>query len=130
MGLLEVGDAERATFAVERIGAAFLILGLLEEREHVVPAPALIAHLAPELKVLPLAADVDEAIDGTRSAENAPARPGDLPAFKLRFGLGLIAPIELFVENRPIIADRNMQPGIGNRGRRPPTKGRGSRDLR
>ena len=54
-----VGDAERAAGAMEIVGAALLVLGLLEIGQHVVIAPADIAELAPMVEILLLAADID-----------------------------------------------------------------------
>ena len=36
-----------------------------------------------------------------------------LAVFEFRFRLGLVTPIELIVEDCPVIANRNMQPGVG-----------------
>ena len=59
----QVGDAERPADAVQRVGAALLVLGLLEVGQHVVPCPADVAELAPIVVVAGLAADVDQAVD-------------------------------------------------------------------
>ena len=71
----QVGDAERAAGAVILVGAALLVLGLAEIRQHVVIGPAGIAELAPQVEILLLAADVDQAVDRGRPAEHLAARP-------------------------------------------------------
>ena len=59
-----LGNRKRPADAVKGVGTAFLVLGLLEKREQVVPAPARVAKLAPIVEVLGLATDVDQAVDG------------------------------------------------------------------
>ena len=54
---------ERPADAMQLVGPAFLILGLLEVGQHVVPCPADVAELAPIVVVAGLAADVDQAVD-------------------------------------------------------------------
>ena len=107
-----VGDPERPAHTVVVIGAAALILGLLEVGQKVVEAPAGVAQLAPVIEILLLAADVDQAVDRRRAAQHLAPRPGHLPAVEGGLGLGLIAPAELGVEDGPIVADRDVQPGI------------------
>ncbi len=107
----QIGDAQRTAGAVECIGAALLILGLLEIRQHVVIAPAGIAELAPMIEILRLAADIDEAVDRARTAEDLAARPHDLPAIDAGIRLGLEAPAQLRMHGAEI-ADGDMDPGI------------------
>ena len=54
-------DPPFAARAVQRVGAAVMVLVALEERQHVVPAPAVEAELAPAVVVGGLAAHVDHA---------------------------------------------------------------------
>src|SRR5438874_72153 len=71
----QIGDVERAALAVIIVGAALLVLGAAEIRQHVVIAPAEAAELAPIVEILFLAADVDQAVDRGGAAEHLAARP-------------------------------------------------------
>ena len=70
----QVRNRQRAADAVKIVGAALLVLGLLEIRQHVVKAPAAIAVLAPAIVILVLAAHVKQAVDRARSAQHLAAR--------------------------------------------------------
>ena len=75
---LGVGDAQRAVAAAERVVAAALVaLHALEEGQHLVIAPALVAHLRPGVEVLRLAAHEGHAVDRARAAEQLAARHRD-----------------------------------------------------
>ncbi len=75
----QVGDRQRAVAAVELVGAALLAFGATEIGEHVVIRPPGIAHLAPQVEILALAPDVDQAVDRRRPAQYAPSRPRHPP---------------------------------------------------
>ncbi|MPM46826.1 hypothetical protein SDC9_93533 [bioreactor metagenome] len=81
------------------IGAALVVLGALEIRQHIGPAPTRIALLGPVVVVLGLAARIDHGVDRAGAAQHlaarlvAPAsaqarlrRGGELPV--VRAGLG------------------------------------------
>ena len=110
--LLGVGHGKRAAGAVQGVRAALLILGLDEIGQDVVPVPAGIAELAPVPKVLGLAADVDQAVDRRAAAQHLAARPDDPPVVAARLRLGLVAPGDLGVDDGPVVADRQVNPGI------------------
>ena len=113
IGMTELGDRQRAADAMEIVGAAHLVLGLLEIGQHVVKAPALIAALAPAVVILVLAADVEQAVDRTRSAQHLAARLKHLPPVEARLRLGLVHPVDgLFLE-QPAIAERHVDPEVG-----------------
>src|SRR5262249_8262086 len=57
-----------------------IALDRLEVGQHLVERPALAAQLRPAIVIGRIAADPQHAIDGTRPAEHATARPVDLPA--------------------------------------------------
>src|SRR5216683_507208 len=88
----QIGNVERAALAVIIVGAAFLVLGAAEIREHIVIRPADIAELAPMVEILALAADIDEAVDRAGAAEHLAARPGDAAPAQPRHRLGLELP--------------------------------------
>src|SRR5205807_4083699 len=70
-----VGDVERSAGAVEVVAAAFVVLGLLEERQYVVVAPALVAELAPVVVVPGVAAHIEHGVDRRGAAQRLAARP-------------------------------------------------------
>ena len=65
MRLANIGNRERSANAMERIGAALLILGAPEIGQNIVETPADIAELPPMIEVLRLAADIEQTIDRT-----------------------------------------------------------------
>ncbi len=95
------------------VGAAFLILGLAEIRQHVVIRPAGVAELAPEIEILALAADVDQAVDRRRAAQGLAAWPGDPAVVEFRDRLGFEIPGDLGVVDVAIETGGNVDPGIG-----------------
>ena len=103
-------DPPFAARAVQFVGAAVIVLVALEERQHVVPAPALEAELAPAVVVGGLAAHIDHAVDGGRSAEHAAARIGDRAAVEPLLRRGLEPPVGARTADGEEIADRNVQP--------------------
>ena len=72
MRLGQIADGERPAGAVPNIGAADLVLGFLEIRQHVRKTPAGIAEIAPVVIVLRLAAHVEQAVDRARPAQHFP----------------------------------------------------------
>src|SRR5262249_44132108 len=94
------------------VGAAFVILGHTEIGKHVLVAPACVAELAPVVEVFGLTADVDQSIDGARSAESLAARRYDIAAVAFRLRFGLVAPVVSLVGEELAVAERDMQPGI------------------
>src|SRR5215217_4725184 len=78
--------------------------------QHVVPPPAGIAEVPPEVIILALTADDDETVNGTRSAERAAARPIDAPVVHVRIWLGLEPPVEPRMPHSLAVSDRQMDP--------------------
>jgi hypothetical protein len=78
----------RPALAVEFVGLAFPVLGLLEIGQHVVPRPATIAELGPVVEILGLAADIDHPVDRAGAAEHAAARIEDGAPVDAGIGLG------------------------------------------
>jgi hypothetical protein len=91
---VRVRHAERAAGAVELGGAALVVLGALEVGQHVVPAPAGVAEVAPLVVVAPVAADVDHRVERRGAAEHAAARDVDAAAVERGLGLGGEVPVE------------------------------------
>ena len=94
------------------VGAALLVLGLLEIGQHVVKAPADIAALAPAVVVLVLAAHIEQAVDRARSAQHLAARLEHLAAVQARLRLGLVHPVDGFFLEQLAVAERHMDPDV------------------
>lgn len=58
----QIGHAQRAVCAMEFIRSMLLIFCLAEIGQHVVIRPARIAELSPQIKVLALAANIDQPV--------------------------------------------------------------------
>jgi hypothetical protein len=116
MPVARVRDPERPAHAVQMIGTALVVLRLAEIRENVVITPPDIAELSPEVEVLGLAADVDQAVDRARSAQDLASRSDDLAAVTSRLRLGRVAPVEASVGEQLAKAERDMQPRMPVRG--------------
>src|SRR6478735_157438 len=91
--------------AVEIIGAALLVLGLLEERQHVVVAPAFAAALPPAVIIGRRAPHVDHAVDRAGAAQYLAARLVEDAAVELRFWLAVEHPVDPRVGERLGIAE-------------------------
>src|SRR4029079_12288466 len=74
--------------------AAAVALHALEDRQHILVAPAAVAELRPMIVVLALAANPHHAVDGAGAAEHAPARHGDRTPVGDFLGLGCIEPVD------------------------------------
>ncbi len=69
------------------------VFRLPEEWQHIVPAPALAAHLAPLVVVAGLAAHIDHAVDRGAAAKHLAARIADGATVQARLGFRLEAPV-------------------------------------
>src|SRR4029077_19972976 len=95
------------------VGAALLVLGAAEIRQHVVIGPADIAELAPMVEILTLAADVDEAVDRAGAAEHFSTRPRNSASTQPRHRLGLELPSDFGIIDVAIETGRNVDPRVG-----------------
>ena len=91
---VRVRDGQRPAGAVELRRAALVVLGALEVGQHVVPAPARVAEVAPLVVVAAVAADVDHRVQRGGAAEHAAAREVDAAAVERGLGLGCEVPVE------------------------------------
>ena len=89
-----------------------LVLVLLEVGQHVVPAPAGIAHLPPGVVVARLAAHVDHAVDRRAAAQHLAARIGEAAAVEARLLRGLEAPVGARVAHQVEVADGDVDPVV------------------
>jgi hypothetical protein len=105
-------DAQRPATAMACIVVEIVILRAAKQRQHVVPAPAGIAHLAPAVVVARLSAHVDHAIDGGTAAENLAARVEQRAAVEARLFCRAIAPVGARIADAVEIADRDMHPMV------------------
>ena len=112
MRLADIGDRERAADAVQLVGAALLILGAPEIRQHVGESPAGIAELPPVIVILVLAADIEQPVDRARSAQDLAARLDDPAIVQLGFRFRLVEPVDLGIIEQLAEAERNMNPHI------------------
>jgi hypothetical protein len=106
----KVADLERPADAVPGVGAAALVLRLLEVRQQLVEAPS---RHAPAVEVLALPADIDQAVDRRRAAEHLAARREDAPASKRRLRLRFVRPVDVGAAEELAVAERNMDPAVG-----------------
>ena len=94
------------------IWAALLILGAPEIGQHIVETPANIAELPPMIEVLRLAADIEQTIDRTRSAQHFAARLDDLAVVEIGLRLRTIEPVDLGVVEQLAVTERNVNPDV------------------
>ena len=100
-------------FAADRMMIAFaeeMVLVLLEERQHVVPAPAGEAELAPVVVVAGLAAHVDHGVDRRRAADHLAARIVQRAAVEAGHRFGLEHPVGARIADREQVTDRDVIP--------------------
>src|ERR1700730_1649081 len=99
--------------AADRVRLAFaeeMIFVALEIRQHVVPAPAAQAELAPVIVVGGLAAHIDHGVDRRRAADHLAARIIEAAAVEAFLWLGLKTPVGARIADGEQIADRNVKP--------------------
>src|ERR1700758_454079 len=82
---------ERTATAANLGLAALPVLGLFEEGQDLVPAPAAIAELRPVVEILGLAAHINETVDRARPAEYPAARVQDRAPGGAGVGLGIVS---------------------------------------
>ena len=112
MRLADIGDSERAADAVKIVGAARLIFGAPEVRQHVGKGPAGIAELAPMIVVLVLASNIKKPVDRARSAQDLAARLNDPAIVQFRFRLCFVQPIDLGIVEQLAVAERYVNPEV------------------
>jgi hypothetical protein len=87
-----------------------IILMALEPGQHVVPAPAGEAELAPMIIVGGLAAHIDHGVDGGRAADHLAAGIVQAAAVEAFLRLGLEHPVRTRIADGEEIADRDVVP--------------------
>jgi hypothetical protein len=97
---------------MRRIGAAFLVLGLAEERQHTVPIPANAAALPPQIVIGRVTAHVNHAVDRAGAAQHLATRLIHRAAFEFGLGLALEHPVETRVGEELAVAGRQMDPEV------------------
>ena len=88
----QVHHVERPADAVVGIGTALVVFGPPEPRQHVVPAPALVAQRRPVVVVARVAARIDHRVDRARAAQHLAARLVAAAAVQAGLRHGLKAP--------------------------------------
>ncbi len=89
-----LGDVQRPFSAVILVVVALVVLGLLEEGQHLAVAPALVAELAPVVVVGGVAAHIEHGVDRRGAAQRLAARPVHAPVVAMLLRHGLVAPVE------------------------------------
>src|SRR5262245_15624213 len=92
-----IRHVQRATDTMQLACTTLLVLRLLEEGQHAVPVPANAPPLTPVVVVLWVAAHVDHAIDGGRTAKRLAARHIDTAVVELRLRGTLELPVHSFI---------------------------------
>src|SRR5690242_14864430 len=93
MVVARIRHRQRPARAVQVVGSALVVFRLAEVGQNVLEAPADVAELTPVVKVLSLAADVDQTVDRARSTQNLAARLDHLAAVTTRLRYGLETPV-------------------------------------
>ena len=106
--LLQVHHVQRAARAMEGVAAAFVVLGLQEVGQHVLPGPARVALGGPMVVVLVLAADIDHRVDRTGPAQPSAARLVTQPAVQPGLRHRIEGPVDLTVRLADRETDRAM----------------------
>src|SRR5262249_47745261 len=103
-------DPPFAAGGVRRARPEEMVLVPLEERQHVVPAPAGQAELAPVVVIGRLAAHVDHGVDGGGAPDRLAARIIEAAAVEPGLGLGREQPVRARIADGEQAADRDMKP--------------------
>src|ERR1019366_4647879 len=112
VGVTQIGNRLRTANTVKIVSAALLVLGFLEIRQDVVITPSAVAVLAPAIIILVLAANVEQAVDRTRSAQDLAARLKYRTPLQSRFRFGLVHPVDALILEQPAISERHVDPEV------------------
>ena len=107
---LGIGDTQRPAPSAKALVAFLVAFHALEEGEHVLVGPALVAHLRPGVEVLRLAAHEGQPVDGAGAAQQLAARHRDAAAVGAGLGLGTVEPVDARIGDQPGVADRDAGP--------------------
>jgi len=97
---------------MEIVGAALLVLRLLEERQHRIPIPALAAALTPIVVIGRRAAHVNHPINRAGAAQHLAARLVQCAVVQLLLGLAFEHPVDARVRERLGVAERDVNPRV------------------
>ena len=106
------GDLPAAAGAVHTRRAGVVVLGLQEVGQHVVPAPAKVAELAPAVVVRRLAPHVDHAVDRRAPAQHLAARVDEAAPVEARLRRRLHHPVGAGVADAVEVAHRDVHPVV------------------
>jgi hypothetical protein len=109
IGAAPVGNAERPVAAMERVIAVLIAFRAAEIGQHIGEAPALKAHLTPHVIVARMAANIDHAVDGGRTAQHLAARPVKLAVVQMLLAFGPVIPVGEFIADQLADACRHMK---------------------
>ena len=97
------------------IFSARLVFRFFKVRQYAGEIPSAIAELCPAVIVLVLAPNIEQPVDGTRSAEYFATGPLKAAVVDTRVRICLVAPVELRVVHGFEVADRYVNPRIAVR---------------
>ncbi|MNL51449.1 hypothetical protein D3C87_1745510 [compost metagenome] len=99
---------QRPIRAAPPLFAAMAVFHALEVRQHIRIGPAMRAQFLPAVEILGMAAHVNKAVNGGRTADDLAAWGGDAAIVEVRFGFGEIAPIVALHAHRPGECGRHL----------------------
>src|SRR5208282_659604 len=103
---------QRPADTVKLVGAALLVLRLLEERQYRIPIPAVAAALTPTVVIRRGAAHINHAVDRAGAAQDLAARLVEGAVVELLLGLALEHPVVARVGKGLGIAERDVDPRV------------------
>ncbi len=107
-----VGYAQRTADAVKFVCATVIVLGLLEERQHGIPVPALAAALAPVVIVGGIAAHIHHAVDRTGATQHLATRQIQRASVQFLLRGAVKHPVDARVGICLGVADRDVDPRV------------------
>jgi hypothetical protein len=106
-------DLQGPAGTVKLVAAALVVLGFLEVGQDRVVVPAVAAALAPLVIVGGVAAHIDHAVDRRGAAQDLAARLVHHAVVELWLGLRVEHPVDLGIVVGLVVAERDVDPGIG-----------------
>ena len=97
---------------VQRGVPGIVFFTAFEQRQYVLPGPALIAHGCPAVVITGLTTHVDHAVDRRAAAQHLTARVTQAAALQAGLGFGFEAPVSARVTNAIKVTHRDMDPRV------------------
>ena len=109
----DIGYRQRPPGGMMGIRTALLVLRLEKIGQYLLPGPARIAHGGPFVIILGLAADVQQTVQRTGTAQHLAPGPVQPSAVEPRIRIGSVAPVHRRIMHGLEVAHRHMNPGVG-----------------